>query len=221
MIKIIAISDIHSETCLLEEFIDLLIRDKITCDLLIICGDISDNDTLPIQVFERFYEQLPKMFYVFGNNDNEEFRSRFISLFLECIEDKIISWNTLNFAGIGGSNITPYNTPYEFSEQQFAQKLAKMNNKIDIFISHVPLLGYFDEVNGNHVGSSAIKDFLFKRDDIRLHLFGHVHNLEGTCKLNNTTLVKVPCFMNRKYVELDINVHLFEKTRFQVSIKKF
>jgi Icc-related predicted phosphoesterase len=86
-----------------------------------------------------------------------------------------------NFAGLGYSNPTPFDTPGEYSEEELRDRLELFAG-LDplILICHAPPMGTaLDQAGpGNHFGSVAVRKFI---DASRpAHFFcGHIHEAAG------------------------------------------
>ncbi|MEM3373057.1 MAG: metallophosphoesterase [Candidatus Anstonellales archaeon] len=221
MPKVIAISDLHSELELMEYFFDFLEEIYSEFDYLFITGDISDNDILPLNFFENYLRIQSKLFYVFGNNDNDRFRHIFSRDIKTCVDNNVVKRNDKIIGGLGGSLPTSFRTPNEFTEENYLDLLKKFDNiKIDFFLLHNPPKGFFDNVKNNHIGSKSILEFLKLKNDLRVCLFGHVHEHEGYQFFNNKLMIKVPCFLMRRYCVLEFD-DFDNVNTFKVSFKSF
>ena len=98
--------------------------------------------------------------------------------------------------GVGGSNITPFSTPSEFSEEELHEtgsrafrqaaeftSLAEPLNKKKIpvlFVSHVPPRKTSVDTlrSGKHVGSTAIRKII-EHYRPNLCICGHIHEAKG------------------------------------------
>ena len=183
--KLLAIADLHGDYSHVEA-----IRKKAgDFDALVIPGDITNfgPDELAYKLFEMF--NVPIM-TVPGNCDN-------ISL-LKILEEKSISLHNssytigeLTFIGLGGSNPTPFNTPFELSEKKIGELIGKLlsglnTNKKIILISHVPPRNTTDRMALGNVGSEALERFMGRFD---LVVCGHIHEARGEVMVKGTLVV--------------------------------
>jgi Icc-related predicted phosphoesterase len=111
--KLLAKTDVHGRTQVLKWVIEL----SKDFDLLVIAGDVMEwGDE---RFFRNFYKSLSgdtiETLFVLGNHDP----------ILELTRDKIsnlhgrsINFGGLIFCGIGGSNPTPLNTPFELDDDR-------------------------------------------------------------------------------------------------------
>ncbi|MFH1055436.1 MAG: metallophosphoesterase [Candidatus Altiarchaeota archaeon] len=100
--------------------------------------------------------------------------------------------------GFGGSNPTPFNTEFEYSEAEILESLNNLYSKVDegtkvILIAHAPPKDTKCDVirSGLHVGSSAIRQFIeSKKPD--LVLCSHIHESGGAeDTLGETRIVNI------------------------------
>lgn len=183
--KLLALSDLHGDYSHVEA-----IRKKAGYfDALAILGDITNfgPDEHAYKLLEMF--NVPIM-TVPGNCDN-------ISL-LKILEEKSISLHNsshtigdLIFVGLGGSNPTPFNTPFELSEKKIGESIGTLlsninTNKKIILISHAPPRNTTDRLPVGNVGSEALERFLGRFD---LILCGHIHEARGEVMVKGTLVV--------------------------------
>jgi uncharacterized protein len=98
------------------------------------------------------------------------------------------------WAGLGFSNITPFNTPGEYTEEEIAQALSAFDSYKPLYlVAHVPPHGTkLDEfAPGRHAGSTALREWIDREQP--LYVFcGHIHETAGlTDTLGSTTCINV------------------------------
>ena len=187
MTEILFLTDIHGKTDIAAS-----IFDQEDPDYVFIGGDIIDLGD-PLDTVIPFMDEIPApAFVVPGNCD--------MRAIIPCLEasaaipvhKKCIDLGELTVAGIGGSNPTPFATPFEHTEDEIAQigeeLLAKMKvNRWNILISHAPPYGYLDEVAPDvRVGSHAVADLLPKFDII---CCGHIHEQKGVVRVGHCVII--------------------------------
>ena len=175
--RALVIVDIHKSESALEKVKKLI--DKQKPDLLIIAGDITTFG--PLAFAERFLAGLPeiKTLALPGNCDHREIltvidHSQAINLHgrNEKIDDIL-------FVGLGGSNATPFNTPFELTEKEIYERLDKIMAPGAILVLHFPVKGHLDEVpRGEHAGSEAALRIVQKYQP-SLVISGHIHETRG------------------------------------------
>lgn len=177
-------------------------------DLLIVAGDLTARD-YPDQ-FSRFKEWLSQQKYtqiiVIAGNHDGLIEKRIMMGFQEewnrgpiCyLEDSRICFN--NFK-IWGSPWTPTFIDWHFMKDR-GEEIKKMWDLIpddtDILITHGPPYGILDEVMysnkannyGKHAGCEELRKTIDTRlKNLKLHVFGHVHESYGTKAVNGITYV--------------------------------
>ncbi|MDR2622957.1 MAG: metallophosphoesterase [Methanobrevibacter sp.] len=200
--KIVHISDIHNNEN--ENFLRYLNENEI--DLVLISGDITDFG--PKEFADDFLNKLASktsVIAIHGNCDIESVYNTIEKSNTIFGHDKISLFKNILIYGFGGSNPTPFNTPFEMSEEDL---YASLNNLIDyesvileenksldknkvikILLTHSPPFeSEADKIpSGDHVGSKAIRDIL-NENDFDLNLCGHIHEARSVSKLNNTII---------------------------------
>ncbi len=188
--KLLALSDLHGD----YSYIRAILNNAGDFDVLTISGDLTNfgPDEKVNELLDMFNSPIMA---VPGNCDN-------VSL-LKILDMKTISlhnsFHTLGeytFVGLGGSNPTPFNTPFELSEKKIGESIGTLlsklnnsninNNKKIILISHAPPRNTTDRVAGGNVGSEALERFLGRFD---LIICGHIHEARGQVRINGTLVV--------------------------------
>ncbi len=183
--KLLALSDFHGDysrvRAILEKAGDF--------DAVLIAGDITnfgpDEDALELlKMFKGPVLAVP------GNCDKPSI--------LQLLDKNTINLHNsyhvigeLTFIGLGGSNPTPFNTPFELSEKKIGEYigilLGKLNgNKRIILLSHAPPLNTTDKLPRGNVGSEALARFLGRLD---LIVCGHIHEARGSVRSKGTLVV--------------------------------
>jgi Icc-related predicted phosphoesterase len=86
-----------------------------------------------------------------------------------------------HWAGLGYSNITPFNTPGEYSEDEIAGALSTFEGKAPLYlVVHFPPFGTkLDEfAPGKHAGSPALRQWI-ERVQPAYAFCGHIHEAAG------------------------------------------
>jgi Icc-related predicted phosphoesterase len=204
--KLIAITDVHGRNHVLKWLVDLA-KDFA---LLVIAGDVSDWGDK--EFFRNFYKTLSDKsimtFFVPGNHDpcNESFPNNESFPKIVNLHGKLTTFNGLIFLGIGGSNITPFKTPFELKDDQAFELLSKFSNQIDVLISHASPFGTKCDrtYRGNHIGSKPVRSFIEKVKP-KVVISGHVHEARGIDFLGDTLIVNPGPAMNGFYAIISIN----------------
>lgn len=183
-LKILAFSDFHAYLQQVKYFktikAALIQYDP---DVLILCGDFIVNSKLRQVEYLLKHLNFKDIFHVWGNSDEYDPNFKLknsINLHLNPIKLK-----DFIFIGIGGDEVD-----CKLNVSKLEEKLVKIKDPI-ILVSHVPPKGACDLCNdGRNVGVPELKN-LIKKFQPRIHLFGHIHEAKGHCKINSTTCINV------------------------------
>jgi len=199
--KALVIGDIHGKKISLPE-------EAKDVDAVFIVGDFTNADTPEFaeEVLDVFSY---KVFAVPGNMDRKEvleiLEKRGVS-----IHSKAVEYNGFSILGLGGSNPTPFNTPFELQEEEIEKALSKFND-ISIAVFHAPPYGLFDWVGGGtSVGSKAIRKWIEKTKP-KVVFCAHIHEHQGVAKFGETLIVKVGTAMQGDAAIVDINDDIIVK----------
>ncbi len=187
MTDIVFITDIHGKFDIVYE-----IFNRESPDYVLIGGDVTDlGDTLDGVI--PFMEDIPAPTFVIpGNCDSRDILPVLEASDAILIHRKSIDLGKITISGIGGSNATPFSTPFEHSEEDLEaitkEVAAKTgNNRWNILVTHAPPYGALDEVaRGVHVGAFPIAKIVKNFDII---CCGHIHEQRGICELEHRICV--------------------------------
>lgn len=201
--KFISIGDIHMATRNLDRMGEEL-RD---CDLVIVSGDLTNfggiADTQKVLADVR--RACPNVLAVPGNLDKRE-----VIPFLEdekiALHGKGVVIGGVGIFGCGGSNITPFNTPTELSEDEIYAALAAGYEAVrDIrplmMICHTPPFETKCDrlLSGKAVGSTAARRFIEEtKPDICIS--GHIHESAAEDVIGVTKIFNAGPFKGGGYI---------------------
>ena len=195
---------------------------KQKADVILIGGDITNFGTMEQarNLLSILAETKIPLFFVPGNCDppslvNLNFNN------VKCIHGEGVIYNDLVFMGVGGSSITPFNTPFEMSEEKIAEILQsclkslsdKIGERKIILISHPPPKNTkLDRtVLGIHAGSVSVRRFIEEHSPL-LTLCGHIHEAKGRDQIGRTLIINLGSAKWGNYavvnVEKKVNVKL-------------
>ncbi|MGB9929911.1 MAG: metallophosphoesterase [Methanosarcina sp.] len=187
--KILAMSDPHGDYSKIKK-----IAEKAgTFDLVVIVGDLTNFG--PDEKVNELVEMFDKPLYAIpGNCDQKSIIKALEASKAINLHGKAEQIDKIRFIGLGGSNPTPFNTPFELSEEEIEKVLEGMvcaaekaeNCGTIVLLTHAPPHGARDELPFGHVGSTAIQKFL---DRVDLIICGHIHEAKGIDTLGKTTIV--------------------------------
>ena len=97
----------------------------------------------------------------------------------------------MSIVGVGGSNPTPFNTPFEMTDKQIDDLLHGAMKKMEktvhnVLLCHAPPFETLDTVNGQHVGSASIRRHMKSFD---LVCCAHVHEQRGVMDIDGVKMV--------------------------------
>ncbi len=173
-------------------------------ELVLLGGDISHfgGATQVRAVVEAIQAQGPTVFAVAGNCDRPE-----VEVYLNeagiGLDQKTIEWNGLILTGLSGG--LPFGgCPYERTEAQYAEACRQLPDKPTILVSHQPAKDTAcDLTQGNHVGSSAIREYILKSQP-QLVLSGHIHESIGTDTLGQSRLANPGPWAARRLLTFEV-----------------
>jgi uncharacterized protein len=201
--KIVSFGDVHMATRNLERMGEVL-RDT---DLIIVSGDLTNFGGIgdARHVLEAVRQACPHVLALSGNLDRRE-----VMPFLEAegvaLHGKGVKFDGVGIFGCGGSNITPFNTPTELSEDEIYATLAHGYDMVRdcrplLMVCHTPPYETkCDRIaGGKSVGSSAARRFIEEvKPDVCIS--GHIHESAALDTLGPTTVVNAGPFKGGGYV---------------------
>lgn len=197
--EIICISDTHLAAPLLHP-----------ADLLIHAGDMTyqgtqKETTQTLEWFRSIRHQFDKIVVVPGNHElgwEADFLARkadFAAIGVDLLYDEAVEYEGLS---IWGSPVQPRFFDWEFNRNRGAdikQHWDKIPLETNILITHGPPFGIGDLTpRGEHVGCQDLLDKVRSLPNLRLHVFGHIHEGRGVTLLNGVSYVNA-CIMDGRY----------------------
>ena len=173
--RFLVISDIHAKKAAIEATKERI--DRYAAEAVLVLGDITHFG--PVEWAGDFLSSLGVDVYAIpGNCDPPEI--------LEVITSNAILMHGVSkeiggivFAGLGGSNPTIFETPFEMDEDVIRTTLDPVAENAMVLMLHTPPYGRNDEIpSGINVGSHSIREIVDKHRPL-LVLAGHVHEARG------------------------------------------
>jgi Icc-related predicted phosphoesterase len=200
----IAIGDIHDDLRLLERIPELE-----EADGLIITGDITNlgGEAEARRVLDAARRHLPLAAAQFGNMDKAEVSDYLTREGINIHAAARPLAPGLAVMGAGASTPTPFSTPSEFPETQYAEWLEKAGHEAEavapltVLVSHNPPKNTLCDLAGGsvHVGSEAVRSFLEKYRPA-LCLCGHIHESRAVDSVGPTRVLNPGNFAAGGYV---------------------
>ncbi len=202
--RIIAFGDIHMEY---DQAATIPEIDR--ADLVIITGDFTNYGGREdaAKVLRAIRNLNPNVLAVMGNLDNPSVHEFLVEEGIS-IHGTGLTIGGAAIFGVGGSNITPFDTPTEFSEEELKKIVEQAHSEVadqpvKILVSHTPPLNTVtDKINsGANVGSSAIREFI---EDVQpdFCLTGHIHEAKGTDKIGKTLILNPGMLSGPGWIEV-------------------
>lgn len=185
--RLFAIADPHGNYSRIEELLEM----AGDVDVVLIAGDITNfgPDEKALELFSLFDQPV---LAVPGNCDHDSIIAVIESSRAINLHNSSVMIDDVLFIGLGGSNPTPFCTPFEIQECDYEEKVSRLisqpkgNAKRIITLTHSPPFGILDEVGNTHVGCKALNVFL---DRVDLMICGHIHEARGIKKYGKTIIV--------------------------------
>ncbi|MBS3815376.1 MAG: metallophosphoesterase family protein [Hadesarchaea archaeon] len=205
--KLLVVSDFHGKSSADNNLEEFLTSDY---DLLIILGDLTHlgPSSQAEEILDRIEESNISTLAVPGNCDPKSVHNileeRGISL-----HSKAVEFEDLTFVGFGGSNTTPFNTSFEFTEGEIEEELNALACNIEggwILVSHVPPYGTKADLTSDdiHVGSKSVRNIIEKKQPL-VNFCAHVHEARSIDKIGKTKIVNGGPISKGYAVEAELN----------------
>ncbi|MDD4245434.1 MAG: metallophosphoesterase family protein [Candidatus Methanomethylophilaceae archaeon] len=180
--RFLVITDLHQKKSMVSR-INQSYKDN-ECDALLFLGDATDLGTAEDAV-EVMSMLEGDVYAIPGNCDPRDTPKR-ISSVVKDVHGKRFSVGGVGFAALGGSNITIFNTPFEYEEEEITGLLEPISFEGMVLMTHAPSYGILDEIpSGINVGSRAIRGIVEKYHPVAA-VSGHIHEAIGIVNKNGT-----------------------------------
>ncbi|MGM0451620.1 MAG: metallophosphoesterase [Thermodesulfobacteriota bacterium] len=189
---ILGLSDIHGQTA----GINRMQRKLGAADVAVMVGDITNfGKTGDVdRVVSAVRPHVPAMLGVSGNCDYIEV-DRYLDKEGMNLHAKGRLIDGIGFVGAGGSMITPFQTPNEYTDTELESFLASAASQVPlhapmVLVSHQPPLNTAcDRLrSGQHVGSPCVRAFIEKHQPL-VCFTGHIHEAVAVDRIGNTRIV--------------------------------
>ena len=199
--KILAASDLHGDIQLVKRLAAKAEKEKV--NLVILCGDITENDDPPAGIIKQFTDKGKKVMLIPGNHESHatvDFLAKLYNVYN--LHGTGLMLYDLGFFGCGAANIG-YN---QLSEEEIFHNLKQGFSKVKdarkkIMLTHVhPSDSLIAKFTNFVPGSDGVRKAIdhFKPDIL---LCGHVHEAEGIEEnIGSTRVINV--VRNGKIIEL-------------------
>jgi uncharacterized protein len=156
-------------------------------DAYIVLGDITHFG--PASWASEFLSRLDRPTYAIpGNCDPPQVCSE-IEKHSTLLHAKKVMVSGETFIGLGGSNPTIFETPFEMEEENIESTLRPLLERGAVMVLHAPPLGINDRISsGAHVGSVALLK-LVQEFRPKVVLSGHIHEDRGIVEKDGTVFM--------------------------------
>ena len=187
--RILIFSDIHSDHRALERLM------AIDADYYFAAGDMVSWSRGLDRVGEIMKPKGERMLVIPGNHESPADIAAFCAKWgFTDMHGRSRQFGDWHVAGLGCSSPTPFNTPGEYSEEEFTRRLDPFTALSPlVLVCHCPPKSTTLDrsAQGQHFGSTAVSGFIAKAQP-RYFFCGHIHEAEGvTEQLGVTTGINV------------------------------
>jgi Icc-related predicted phosphoesterase len=184
--RILAIADVHGSVSVRKNVQSWVAEH--TPNIVVVAGDITQFG--PPEWAEDFLNSIPlKTLAIPGNLDPRSV--------LEAIElsqaiplhGKKVDVEGFTFVGLGGSNTTPFGTPFELSEEDIYETLKQVMVEKAVLVSHAPVQGHLDKTASVENSGSQALSWIINEFSPLLVISGHIHEARGVEQEGETTYV--------------------------------
>jgi len=187
--KVLVFSDTHGDLRSLAQIVET------PADVYIAAGDLSTFRKGLDRCCEALKSLGEKLWVLPGNHEShDDTKAHCAKYGFVDFHRQIKKIGGTNWAGLGYSNITPFDTPGEYSEGEIAEAMLAFNDLPSLYlVCHCPPHATkLDEyAPGKHGGSTAIREWIEKHQPPHFYC-GHIHETAGkTDCLGATVCVNV------------------------------
>ena len=184
MKDVLLIADLHGQFGKIDSFLEL------NPEAVFIAGDITNMG--PVDAVDDVLSRIDvPCFAVPGNCDPREIIETIEHSDTVCMHGSAINLGKMTLVGVGGSNPTPFNTPFELTDKQIDDVLTSAMKKMEksvhnVLLCHAPPYGTLDKPAGEHVGSQSIRKHM---KDFDLICCAHIHEARGIMEVEGVKIV--------------------------------
>jgi len=206
---IIGLTDVHGDFSAIKRMKEVVAG----ADVVLLVGDITTFGREPetAQVMTPVLQLAKKTLAVSGNCDYPE-----VDAYLDRqgvnLHGRGEIIDGIGFVGLGGSLITPFHTPNEYSENEIEQylnqgavALSAKGNPPMVLVSHQPPIRTRCDrlAAGAHVGSLAVRRFIEARQPM-VCFTGHIHESKAVDTIGPTHIINPGMLTHGYYAYAEI-----------------
>lgn len=206
--RIVSFGDIHMSLRTIER----LAPELATADLVILSGDLTNfgGPEEAEEVLAATQRHARAVLAVSGNLDRpaviDFLHERGVSL-----HGQARRIGDLGIFGCGGSNLTPFGTPTEFSEEQIGAFLDQGFEQVRkaphvLMVCHTPPAHTATDriASGQHAGSPRVRTFIEEHQP-EVCITGHIHESAGIDHLGRTSVVNAGTLHEGGYIVVSLS----------------
>jgi Icc-related predicted phosphoesterase len=181
---VLLIADLHGQFGKIDSFLEL------NPEAVFIAGDITNMG--PVDAVDDVLSRIDvPCFAVPGNCDPREILEALEHSDTVSMHGTAINLGKMTLVGVGGSNPTPFNTPFELTDKQIDDVLNGAMKKMEkavhnILLCHAPPYDTLDKPAGEHVGSHSIRKHMKAFDIV---CCAHIHEARGIMEVDGVKVV--------------------------------
>ncbi len=184
MTDVLLLADLHGQFGKIDSFLEL------NPEAVFIAGDITNMG--PVDAVDDVLARIDvPCFAVPGNCDPREILETLEHSDAVNMHGHQMNLGKMTIVGIGGSNPTPFGTPFEMTDKQIDDVLSSAMKKMEkathnILLSHAPPFETLDKPAGEHIGSHSIRKHMKAFDIV---CCAHIHEARGVMEVDGVKIV--------------------------------
>lgn len=184
MKDVLLIADLHGQFGKIDSFLEL------NPEAVFIAGDITNMG--PVDAVDDVLARIDvPCFAVPGNCDPREILETLEHSDAVNMHGHQMNLGKMTIVGIGGSNPTPFGTPFELTDKQIDDVLSSAMKKMEkathnILLTHAPPFETLDKPAGEHIGSHSIRKHMKAFDIV---CCAHIHEARGVMDVDGVKVV--------------------------------
>jgi uncharacterized protein len=213
--RFLVLADIHGHDTFLRE----ILKAEPDRDAAIILGDLTQRGGAAEaeKIMTLVATAGQRVLAVPGNMDRPDVLAFLTASGCSLHGTGVIVGDT-GFFGAGGSNRTPFHTPFELAEEELERLMLSGLQSVQraarkVLVSHTPpFRSKLDRIGlGTHAGSEAVRRFL-KLHPVDYCLCAHIHEAAGEDTVEGVRCLNPGAVREGKYAVMEINDGRIEVT---------
>lgn len=183
--KFLVFTDLHQKASVVDKINEVIERSG--AEFVVCLGDVTDFGT-GADAAGILSSIKSKVYAIPGNCDPLDFAESISDVAVD-MHGNAAEVGGYRLVGLGGSNVTIFNTPFELDEDDLYDGLDGISEEGMILMTHAPSYGILDQIpSGQSVGSPAVRRIVDEYRPI-LAMSGHIHEAFGVVVSDGTTFL--------------------------------